>query len=137
MCSSDLESGRFEVYVRPFVAPGPDSTTGRTAAGQWQVSTAGGITPRWRADGRELYYIGPDGQMMAVRIDIAGPAPVVDAPVKLFDTHIYGGGVDNRLGTQFDVAPDGRFLINSVTDEVISPITLVQNWQGGLSAREK
>ena len=52
------ESGRFEIYVRPFPGPG----------GQWQISTAGGIAPRWRPDGKELYYIAPDGKLMAVPI---------------------------------------------------------------------
>jgi hypothetical protein len=47
-------------------------------------------------------------------------------PVKLFDTHIYGGGADIAQGNQYDVAPDGRFLINTVLDEATPPITIVQ-----------
>jgi Tol biopolymer transport system component len=53
------ESGRDEIYVRPFVEGGSGPTTG-----QWQVSTAGGIHPAWRRDGKELYYLAQDGQMM-------------------------------------------------------------------------
>ena len=49
------ESGRPEVYVRGFVAPGETADAAKTAGGQWQVSTAGGIMPAWRPDGRELY----------------------------------------------------------------------------------
>jgi eukaryotic-like serine/threonine-protein kinase len=122
------ESGRFEIYVRPFVPPSAANAPANSAAGQWQVSTAGGISPRWRADGKELYYIGQAGQMMAASITVMGTSLAPGAPVKLFDTRIYGGGVDNRLGTQYDVARDGRFLIDTVLDEATAPITLLQNW---------
>lgn len=47
----------------------------------------------------------------------------------LFRTRIYGGGVDLQLGRQYDVAPDGRFLINTELDDAAAPITLVMNWQ--------
>ena len=50
------------------------------------------------------------------------------ASVVLFPTHISGGGVDERQGRQYDVAPDGRFLINTELDSAIAPITLLQNW---------
>ena len=66
------ESGRPEVYVRPFVPPGATGTAAPTAGGQWQVSTAGGIHPVWRSDGKELYYINPDGAMMAAPIKVNG-----------------------------------------------------------------
>ena len=134
------ESGRFEIYVRSFVAPAVAGAAGSAAGGaaggaaangagaQWQVSTAGGITPRWRPDGRELYYLGPDGQMMAAPIAVMGATLAPGAPVKLFDTRIYGGGVDSRLGSQYDVTRDGRFLINTVLDEAAASITLIQHW---------
>jgi len=120
------ESGRFEVYVRPFIEPGGSSTR---AGGQWQVSTDGGIQPHWRYDGAELYYINPEGQMMAVQTRTQGTVLEMGAPVKLFDTHIYGGGTDVAQGSQYDVARDGRFLINTVLDEATAPITIVQNWK--------
>ena len=47
----------------------------------------------------------------------------------LFPTRIYGGGVDNAQGRQYDVTRDGRFLINTVLDDASSPITLMQNWK--------
>jgi hypothetical protein len=50
------------------------------------------------------------------------------APVVLFRTRILGGGVDAQQGRQYDVGPDGRFLINTVLDEASAPITLLQNW---------
>ena len=93
------------------------------------MSTAGGISPRWRSDGKELYYIGPAGQMMAAPITVTGATLAPGAPVKLFDTRVYGGGVDNRLGAQYDVTRDGRFLIDTVLDETAAPITLIQNWR--------
>ena len=90
---------------------------------------AGGIYPRWRPDGKELYYIGPDGQMMAAPIMATGTTFEPGAPVALFQTRIFGGGVDNNQGRQYDVTRDGRFLINTVLDETAAPITLLQNWK--------
>jgi hypothetical protein len=49
--------------------------------------------------------------------------------VVLFRTRIYGGGVDIQIGRQYDVAPDGRFLINMELDSAAAPITLLQNWR--------
>src|ERR1700726_100318 len=62
------ESGRPEIYVRPFVPPGAAGTAAGASGGQWQVSTGGGITPAWRPDGKELYYLNPAGAMMAALI---------------------------------------------------------------------
>ncbi len=129
------ESGRSEIYVRPFVAPAapptPDRALATPADGQWQVSTAGGLFPRWRTDGRELYYLGPDGQMMAAPVTATGTTLEPGTPVALFQTRIVGGGTDNRQGRQYDVAPDGRFLINTVLDDAASPITVILNWKPG------
>jgi Tol biopolymer transport system component len=113
------ESGRNEVYVRPFPGPG----------GQWQVSTAGGDSPRWRADGKELYYIAPDSKLMAVPIVVKGAAIEPGLPTALFQTRISLGQGGARNLQQYDVAPDGRFLINVTTDDgVTTPITVIQNW---------
>jgi eukaryotic-like serine/threonine-protein kinase len=122
------ESGRNEIYLRRFVVPGDasDSTTARE--GQWQVSTTGGIYPMWRADGKELFYIDPAGMMMAAPITFTGSV-VPGKPAALFQTNAVGGGTDaTDLGRQYDVAPDGRFLINRVLNTGNSPITLLQNW---------
>ena len=67
------ESGRVEIYVRPFPGPG----------GQWQVSTAGGKAPRWRPDGTELYYIAPDSRLMAASIAASGTALQPGLPTAL------------------------------------------------------
>ena len=95
------ESGRNEIYIRPFVAPA-SGRPARPRGGQWQVSTAGGIYPRWRPDGKELYYIGPNGEMMAAPITDNGDDLEPGAPVALFPTRIYGGGAD-MPGRQYDV----------------------------------
>ena len=124
------ESGRMEIYVRPFVEPAATATDRATrdrAAGQWQVSTAGGIYPRWRRDGKEIFYIAPDGQMMASTVTALSTTLQLGAPVAKFQTHMYGGGTDSGQAAQYDLAPDGRFLINTVDDSA-SPITLIQNW---------
>jgi eukaryotic-like serine/threonine-protein kinase len=122
------ESGRSEIYVRPFVDPSASATNRERPGGQWQVSVSGGMTPRWAPDGKELYYIGPDSRMMAVPFKATATTFEPGAPVALFSTKIYGGGSDINVGRQYDVARDGRFLINSVLDEASSPITILQNW---------
>jgi Tol biopolymer transport system component len=113
------ESGRPEIYVRPFSEPG----------GQWQISTAGGINGRWRHDGKEFYYIAPDGQLMAVPISTQGATLVPGTPVALFQSRSTLGGNTAARG-QYTVAPDGRFLINVTTgDATSSPVTLLLNWK--------
>jgi hypothetical protein len=120
------ESGRYEIYVRPFSAGGSGAANG----GQWQVSTVGGTYPAWRPDGKELYYLAPDGKLMAAPVRVQGATFEPGAPVALFQTGIYGGGVDTGQGRQYDVARDGCFLINTVPDEAVStPITLLENWR--------
>jgi Tol biopolymer transport system component len=122
------ESGQDEIYVRPFVPSDEASTVAGAAGEHWQVSTQGGIHPVWRPDGKELYYLNPAGAMMAAPITVTGATLEPGAPVVLFPTRIYGGGVDTQQGRQYDVAPDGRFLINTVLDDASAPITLLQNW---------
>lgn len=114
------ESGRFEVVVQPF----PD------VSGKWQVSTAGGMTPRWRADGRELYFLAPDATMMVVSVSAAGSSFTATAPVALFRTRVVEGVNLTNLRPQYAVARDGRFLIDQpVADATAAPITLMLNWK--------
>ena len=120
------ESGRSEVYVRPFVPPGAPLPT--APAGQWQVSTDGGIHPAWRPDGKALYYLGPAGAMMTAPIRVTRATLEPGAPTTLFATRVLGGGVEAQQGWQYDVAADGRLLINAVPDDVTAPITLLMNW---------
>jgi len=123
------ESERNEIYIRPFAAPTASGAPANPAGGGSQISTAGGIHPRWRPDGKELYYIGPNGEMMAAPIAATGTTLELGAPVALFPTRIYGGGLNNIQGRQYDVTRDGRFLINTVLDDASSPITLLMNWK--------
>jgi hypothetical protein len=67
--------------------------------------------------------------MMAVPIAVSDSGLKAGTPVALFQTHIVGGGTDDVQGRHYDVARDGRFLINTVVEkESAPPITLIQNW---------
>jgi hypothetical protein len=117
------ESGRDEIYVQAF--PGP--------AGKQQVSTAGGSQPRWRRNGKELFYVAADTKLMSVPVALPaeGQTLKVGVPVPLFRTRLVG--VDQPKA-QYAVAPDGqRFLMNVIADEATaSLITIVQNWTAAL-----
>jgi len=118
------ESGQFEIYVQPFPDPG----------GKWQISTTGGGQPRWRPDGKELFYISLDGKLMAATtaLSAAGQTVEAGAPQILFPTRIVGWGLQSGTAKQqYAVSSDGqRFLMNVVPEDVgaSSPITLVLNW---------
>jgi Tol biopolymer transport system component len=121
------ESGRAEVYVRPFFEPGQRDAA--TAGDQWQISTDGGAFAAWKPDGQELYYLDPSGAMMGAAISVTGNKLVSGAPQMLFRTHIARGGREQQQGRQYDVAADGRFLINTeLDDDASTPITLIANW---------
>jgi Tol biopolymer transport system component len=123
------ESGSPEIRIRLFAEPTAPGAAPTSASAQWTASTTGGgIFPRWGRDSTVLYYLGPTGAMMAAPITATGTTLTPGAPVALFNTRIYGGGVDNGQGRQYDVTRDGRFLINTVLDAASAPITLLQNW---------
>jgi len=110
------ESGRFEVYVE---------TVPRSER-KWSVSTHGGYEPRWRADGREIYYLSEEQKLMAVTV---GAGPSFGIPELLFQTQVTAGVTPNR--THYVPSRDGRrFLVNTALDIVASPITVVLNWAG-------
>jgi hypothetical protein len=120
MAYQSNETGRFEIYVRPFPGPGVPIP----------ISTAGGVYARWSRDGNELYYVAPDATMMAVPIRRTPTRLSADTPVGLFKTRRVGGGVNViGYGHQYDVAPNGRFLINVEPEFNARPITLVMNWK--------
>jgi Tol biopolymer transport system component len=123
------ESGRYEIYVRPFPNTG----------GQRQISTAGGMQPRWRSDGGELFFVAPDTQLMAASIRFALDTRALDAgaPVPLFPSRLATGGNITSAGfqarAQYAVSADGRFLMNVAPDGAVTlPITIVQNWDAAL-----
>jgi Tol biopolymer transport system component len=114
------EPGQHEIFVRPF--PASDN--------QWQISSGGGIQPRWSHDGKELYYIAPDGRLMATPISVKNGAIEAGTPRALFQTRVPGGGGQAYTRPQYDVSADGRLLVNTVVEErVTSPITLLLNWK--------
>jgi hypothetical protein len=112
------ESGRQEIVVRAY-----------QGSGQWPVSTNGGVQPRWAPSGREVYYLDPEGRLMAVPVAITGGTIEAAAPTMLFQTRVWGGGIAAYNRWQYDVASDGRFLINE-SDEAADavPISLIVNW---------
>ena len=126
MAYASDESGQREVYVRPF--PGGE--------GKWKISTAGGVEPRWRGDGKELFYVAADGKMTAVAIKAAlAPKPVFEAgvPAPLFDAH--DAAINVLIGLfGYDVTSDGkRFLVLTSGEAAAAPpLTVVVNWMAGL-----
>jgi len=109
------ESGSSEVYVMPF------PPTGR----KWIVSSGGGAQPRWRRDGRALYYLSMDGTMMSVALDPATALPTA-APARLFQT---GLDLVYDNNDQYDVSADGRFLLlKPVGEQDRGSIAVVTNW---------
>ncbi len=120
------ESGRSEVYVR------------ETAGGNehWRISTDGGVSPRWRRDGRELFYIAtvstvpfgaalPDGRLMAVDVNSAAESFRLRIPKLLFDV--------SARGSHYHPARDGQwFLLTTGGGVSALPITVTVNWRSGL-----
>jgi Tol biopolymer transport system component len=123
--SSD-ESGRDEIYVRPFPDP---------LAGKWLVSSGGGNQPRWRRDGRELFYVSADNKLMSLEVSADGAKFKPGIPKALFGASFKR---DQRgfetTGHGWDVAPDGqRFLINTkLSEQSSAPVTVILNWQAAL-----
>jgi len=111
------ESGQLQVYVVPFPGPG----------GKWQVSSAGGWFPRWRADGRELFYLTSDGSVMSVAVDGTGSAFRAGTPRLLFRPPVV-----LQAGYQYAVTAKGdRFLMNTAVAAPL-PVTVVSDWTTAL-----
>jgi eukaryotic-like serine/threonine-protein kinase len=116
---SAYDTGQWEVYVQPFMRPG----------GRVRVSTNGGSQARWRADGRELFYLAVDGTMMSV--DVTNPL-MPGAPRKLFESRLVFNGVSD----QYDVTADGqRFLMIVSESQQATRLTVLTNWPSVLTAR--
>ena len=111
---TSTESGRPEVYVQPFPPTGA----------KWQVSTGGGDQPRWRRDGKEMFYLAADRKLMAVSIAVPG-AFDADPPHPLFETMIPFG--DLGISQAYDVSSDGQRFVIAGFDPLSppSPITVV------------
>lgn len=115
------DTGKDEVYVRPF----PNASSGK-----WLISTNGGTQPRWRRDGKELFYLSSDSKMMATGVTTT-PEFKNGMPRELFTVPVLSGGSAIN-GFRYDVSRDGeKFLINAVAtdaDTARPPITVVLNW---------
>jgi serine/threonine protein kinase len=116
------ESGKWEIAVTPYPGPG----------GTWKVSTAGGTEPRWRRDGKELYYLAPDGKLMAVEVS-TGATFEAGAARPLFSIRRREPVSASDLFS-YDVSADGqRFLVNADAEASVSaPMTAVVNWAASL-----
>ena len=117
---ASMESGDPEVYVQAFPGPG----------GKSRISNSGGTEPRWRGDGRELYYLAPDRKMMAVTVE-PGPSPQFSLPHELFVAPV---SPDFAIRNRFDVSKDGqRFLVVAESGAAaVGPTTVVLDWLGRL-----
>jgi eukaryotic-like serine/threonine-protein kinase len=117
------ETGKYEIYVR--FADG--------SGGKWQISSGGGGVPLWGPDGREILYSSLDRKLMCAYVDGSGSTMAVDSLGTLFDFESRG-----IVGTTLaDISPDGKSFLASVSDSrgVVSPITLVVNWDRELEKR--
>jgi Tol biopolymer transport system component len=117
------ETGKWEIYATSF----PE------AQGKWQISTGGGEQPRWRGDGKELFYLSPDGKMMAAPVT-TGARFSAGTPTVLFQASPRQPVTNGDLFV-YDVSRDGqRFLINTpVKQTETAPMSVILNWTAKLN----
>ena len=116
------QTGRSEVYVTSF--PGGESRS--------QVSANGGRQPRWSPDGKEIYFVAGDDQLLAATVDGRGPRFEVKDVRPLFRVNMYTGPRVGMYG--YDVSLDGkRFLINDAGEASVPRVALVTNWTAELA----
>jgi serine/threonine protein kinase len=122
------ESGQPEVYVQPF---NPEK------GGKWQISTHGGYSPRWSKDGKELFYVSSENQIMSSDVQLS-PNFEAKVPKPLFTFHPYvPPGISGGWLDMFQPAPDGQhFLVNTAVTEELPSITVVFNWPLLLTQRK-
>ncbi len=119
---SSNESGRWQVYVAPFPGPG----------GKYQISTGGGQQPRWRRDGKELFFLSRDRKLLAVPVK-TGSVFEFGVPATLFETRAHEPLTAEEFFT-YDVSRDGqRFLINANAEQNDPhPVDIILNWTSQL-----
>jgi dipeptidyl aminopeptidase/acylaminoacyl peptidase len=112
------ESGKWEVYLQRFPR----------ASGKWPVSTAGGSQPRWRRDGREIYFVDPKSTLYAVGVNL-GAKVEIGQPRSLFPISLG----DYAMGGRYAATADGdRFLVNVDDTADTQAINVVLNWPAAL-----
>ncbi len=117
-------SGRREVYVSPL------STSGEGLAARWQVSTNGGDRPRWRRDGRELYYVRADNTVMAVSFESGASEFRVTDQAPLFQAF------QRPYGKTFDPSRDAEhFVVNIMGGDEGAPMAVVTHWKQTLTTQ--
>ncbi|MGH9716794.1 MAG: protein kinase domain-containing protein, partial [Candidatus Acidiferrales bacterium] len=124
------ESGRDEIYVRPF-SPRSSTADASGAGAKWQVSYGGGQEPRWSADGKELYYLTTDWKVMEVDVT-TNPVFQAGTPKLLFQAPQQPSTTDG------DYTTDGKkFLFLAPSQQTTqAPFTVVSNWQAGLKEQQ-
>jgi Tol biopolymer transport system component len=123
MAYASDESGSWEVYVRAFPPLGS----------RWQISTNGGVEPRWRRDGKELFYVSPDGALMAVPLQFDDTQVQPTTPRALFKARFAVFSADMWRPVYAPAAGGHRFLVNIIAEETApSPVTMVLNWPAAL-----
>jgi hypothetical protein len=127
------ESGREEIYVVPFDAARVLNTAlgsaNASAGGRWLISASGGHSPRWRRDGKEIFYLSPDNQLMAAGVEERGNSIEVQTAQPLFRT------VVAPFFSPYDVTPDGKKFVINTTNVQNAPLTLVVNWTARLGGK--
>lgn len=113
------ESGRAEIYVAPFPGPG----------GKWKVSQNGGISPRWRGDSSELFFVAFNNDLMVASVNGRGTAFAMGEVKTLFASRMRRAAFAGVVASNYDVSPDGqRFLIAATEGVAVEPpITLLVN----------
>ena len=121
MAYDSNDAGEFQVYLQGVPPSG----------GKWRVSTTGGAFPRWRGDGRELYYVSLANELMAVDVEAERDTLDIGIPHRLFPL---ASNPSFQQRNPFDVTADGqRFLVNAlVEDSASTSITWVLNWPAEL-----
>jgi Tol biopolymer transport system component len=118
------ETGREEIYVRNFPVP----------AAKYQISTDGGFSPRWRRDGKEIFYVSSDGKLIAVPVHTTDRTVDTSTPSVLFNLDVGPPPTPYGIRQQYDATADGqRFIVNvpaNAGDE--TSVTVLWNWPAAL-----
>jgi hypothetical protein len=118
-------NGPFQIYVQSVPRLGTE----------WQITTSGGSRPRWRRDGRELYYVSPANEVMSVETDTTRDSFDFGAPRALFQVPFREAPIQRNV---FDVTADGqRFLVNVNAGSRAGSIAWVLNWIADLNAAQR
>jgi serine/threonine protein kinase/Tol biopolymer transport system component len=119
--TTDSDGGGQEIFVQPFPPNGS----------KWQISSEGGAMPVWARDGKSLFYLSVSGQMMQVAVGSSADGSFVSqVPQALFPVALREGGA---MFSQYDVFPDGTFLLNRIPDSATTPMTVIINWKETLA----